>query len=96
MPSVLVALEESLSSLSQWRTAVDGHQHATDETTAHVPLENLLLLLACMAVFETKLSATVSKEYVLKNMHTLTIKDAKDLRFEMNVCMFCNMHDIVR
>ena len=53
MPSVLVALEESLSSLSQWRAAVSGHQHTADETTDHVPLKSLLLLLVCLAVFET-------------------------------------------
>ena len=66
MPSVLVALEESLSSLSQWRAAVNGYQHTTDATTDHVPLKNLLLPLACVAVFETKLSRTPTKEYVVK------------------------------
>jgi hypothetical protein len=63
MPSVLVALEESLSSLSQWRVAVSGHQHTGDE--AHVPLsKSLLLPLACVAVFQTKLSPAQGRRYV--------------------------------
>ena len=75
MPSVLVALEESLSSLSQWRATVDGHRH-TDETTdhVHIPLKSLLLPLACVAVFETDFSPTHTRQYALKtlkNMRTL-------------------------
>ena len=66
MPSVLVALEETLSSLSRWRAAVSGYQHTADETTDHVPLKNLLLPLACVAVFETKLSRTPTRQYVFK------------------------------
>ena len=84
MPSVLVTLEESLSSLSHWRAAVSGHHHTDeiDETTDHnnniVPLESLLLSLACVAVFETNLSPTQSGRYVPQCTH-FTIKDVKSL-----------------
>ena len=83
MPSVLVALEESLSSLSQWRAAISGRQHIAHETTDHLPLKSLLLPLACVAVFETKLSPTPTKRYVLKlilletSTHKFRIKDVK-------------------
>lgn len=71
MPSVLVALEESLSSLSQWRAAVSGHQHTDDEITDHVPLKSLLLPLACVAVFETKLLRTLSRcRWYVLSVHT--------------------------
>ena len=80
MPSVLVALEESLSSLSHWRAAVSGHHHTDDEITDHnnnsVPLKNLLLPLACVAVFETNLSPTQRGRYVLQCTH-FTIKNVK-------------------
>ncbi len=66
MPSVLVVLEESLSSLSQWRAAISEHQYTDDETTDHVPLKSLLLPLACVAVFETKPSPAQSGRYVLE------------------------------
>ena len=78
MPSVLVALEESLSSLSHWRVAVSGHHHTEDEITDHVPLKSLLLPLACVAVFETNLSPTQSGRYVPKCTHFI-IKDVKSL-----------------
>lgn len=65
MPSVLVALEESLSSLSQWRAAISGRQH-NDETTDIVPLKSLLLPLACVAVFETSIGPIHTRQYVLK------------------------------
>ena len=83
MPSVLVALEESLSFLSHWRAAVSGHHHTDDETTDHnnntiIPLKSLLLPLACVAVFETNLSPTQSGRYVLQCTH-FTIKDVKNL-----------------
>ena len=79
MPSILVALEESLSSLSHWRAAVCGHHHTDDEITDHnVPLKSLLLPLACVAVFETNLSPTQSRWYVLQCTH-FTIKDLKSL-----------------
>lgn len=78
MPSVLVALEESLSSLSHWRAAVSGHQHTDDETTDHLPLKSLLLPLACVAVFETNLSPTQRGRYVPQCTH-FTIKDVKTL-----------------
>lgn len=62
MPSVLSALRNSLSSLSHWRASVSGQDFINDDTkTHHIPLESLLLPLACLAVFEVDHPTTVER-----------------------------------
>lgn len=66
MSSVLSTLKEVLSSLLQWRTTVRGHRQYSDDTTMeYVPLEHILLPLACVAVFEANLSPTTDRYTVL-------------------------------
>ena len=61
MSSVLSTLKEALSSLVQWRAAVDGSTSGVEgEKSDHTPLENLLLPLACLVVFRTTLPCTAS------------------------------------
>ena len=64
MSSVLSTLKASLSSLEHWRAAVGGGSTSGAEKgeSEHLPLENLLLPLACLAVFQIKVSSPASKQ----------------------------------
>ena len=61
MSSVLSTLKEALSSLVQWRAAVDCSTSGVEgEESDHTPLENLLLPLACVVVLQTALPCTAT------------------------------------